>query len=49
MKNIRSYRFEEKIIEKIKEIAKEEHRTLTGQIEYILQKYIEEKTKPQTP
>lgn len=44
MKTIKSYRFEEEIINKIKEIAEKEHRTLTNQIEYILKCYIENQT-----
>lgn len=43
MKKMTSLRFEEEILAKIKEIAEKEHRSLTGQIEYVLLEYLKGK------
>lgn len=43
MKVMKNFRFEEEILAKIKQIAEEEHRSLTGQIEYVLLEYLKEK------
>lgn len=57
MKILRSYRFEQELLNKISEIAQKEHRSLNNQIEVILynfitsveNKEIKENQTPQTP
>lgn len=44
-KPIKSYRFSAELIDKLKEIAKKERRTLTGLIEKILYEYLDEMEK----
>ena len=43
MKKMTSLRLDQEIIEKIKLFAKEDHRSLTGQIEFILLEYLKKK------
>lgn len=47
MKIMKNFRFEEEIIEKIKAIAEENHRSLTNQIEVILIEYLKQRENGQ--
>lgn len=40
MKIMKNFRIEESIIKKIKQLAEEDHRSTTGEIEFILLEYI---------
>lgn len=43
MTKVRSFRFEENLLEKLEKIAEEECRSVNAQLEYIIKQYLKQK------